>query len=654
MHFKSLVLAFLLLPMATWLWAQMTPNAPVRDFRMPRFSEDGFTQWVLTGGTGIYDSEEQVRVEAMALRVYSGDARLAKELSMESPAATLRILENRAFSDTSIRIEGENFEISGVGWTWDGTNKLIEVLSEVEVKFEQGFNAALSGKPQKGGMTTNIRSDRLLLETTKEAYFFTFTDRVRVASGTMTLQSEFLYSEADAPEGRGVDGSDTGLGKLNAIRKLEAKREVIIQDEGRIVRSQVAEFFPREQKAVLSGGAEIELESAYLSGDRIESVDGLLTLTGSPTNGRSQMILYETGGLGIGGDAAMASETIALADSIVLKEMVDTNQFDFSGSVEVLSGSIQLESDNLVILTRKAAQEAANTGSGKGVELGAVKTMVAEGVVKVRKLDQIATAERVEFFPSEQRALLTGSPRISSQEAVVDGQRMDLVVNGAEIFGSESEPLVVSLPAIPNLGFDPNSELESDPVEVTPEPSLKVGPEPSPEVATLTSPEASEGATDGVEATAETVSEPVEIVDRKTVIRSEYLKMTEMNAGSLFEFKGSVEVLATNLIANCERMEVFTKDGSDPEGVTGLDRIVAYDSIRVEQLGRVAKADKLTILPEEGKLLLEGSAEVADGRGTVTGEKLTLFRGERRALIEGGQDGKRAKITLPSFPQSTE
>ena len=51
----------------------MTPNAPIQNFRLPRFADNGYTQWVLQGAQGIYDSEEQVRVEGMAMRVYTGD-----------------------------------------------------------------------------------------------------------------------------------------------------------------------------------------------------------------------------------------------------------------------------------------------------------------------------------------------------------------------------------------------------------------------------------------------------------------------------------------------------------------------------------------------------------------------------------------------------
>ena len=153
----------------------MTPSAPVQNFRLPRFGENGYTQWVLQGGKGIYDSAEQIRIEEMALRVYSGDERMALEMTMDSPEATLLTTENRAVSDGPIEIVGANFKVSGVGWTWNGVTKEIEVKFDVVVEFTQGMaGCSLVRSSQRGAAVeqTEIHSRSLLLQTTAEAYRF--------------------------------------------------------------------------------------------------------------------------------------------------------------------------------------------------------------------------------------------------------------------------------------------------------------------------------------------------------------------------------------------------------------------------------------------------------------------------------------------------
>ena len=106
MRNSQFLVIFILTSVITTLFGQMTPNAPVKNFRLPRFGANGFTDWVLQGARGLYDGEEQVRVEGMSMRVYSGDQRMALELSMDSPWATLRLEENHAYSDDTIEIIG--------------------------------------------------------------------------------------------------------------------------------------------------------------------------------------------------------------------------------------------------------------------------------------------------------------------------------------------------------------------------------------------------------------------------------------------------------------------------------------------------------------------------------------------------------------------
>jgi hypothetical protein len=199
------------------LKAQMTPSAPVQNFSLPHFGENGYTQWVLQGGKGIYDSAEQIRIEEMALRVYSGDERMALEMTMDSPEATLLTAENRAVSDGPIEIVGGNFKVSGVGWTWNGLTKEIEVKFDVVVEFTQGMAGMLTGAVAPEGTAierTEIHSRSLLLHTTAEAYRFTFTDSVHAVSGEMDLKSEVLVAVADAPKGKKGDRSTVAGGHL--------------------------------------------------------------------------------------------------------------------------------------------------------------------------------------------------------------------------------------------------------------------------------------------------------------------------------------------------------------------------------------------------------------------------------------------------------
>ncbi len=612
----------------------MTPNAPVKNFKLPRLADNGYTQWVLMGGQGIYDGPEQVRIEEMGLRVYTGDERMALEMSMDSPEATVRLQENKAFSESVIEIEGANFKISGVGWTWNGETKEIEVLYDTVVEFTQDISDSLAGELAPIGddetPRTTILSERLKLKTTEKEYLFEFYNRVRVASGEMTLSSNALVVNVDAPKGREEGAPKVQTDQIEAVSLITAQDQVVINQAGRIVRAGEAIFLPREKKVNLSGTPEIEASGVYLTGNTIRSEEGKIVVEGSADTGRAQMILTETGGLGIQGGTALSEETIVLSDSIVMEEMEKENQFTFAGSTEVMSGAVQMQAGSMRIFANKET-EASNKAETKeeaaeedddSLKVGDVREMIADGGVRIEQSGQVATSSIVTFYPAEERAVLEGEPKVTNGEAIVTGEKMELKPGLAIIRGSDAQQVNVILPEMPDMGYEAFTG-----------------------VATASSPK------------------PVEKKEkpqaRDTIVRSNLLRMIEEPKQTVFRFTENVTVAATNLDASCQRLDVVamekkTKDAKSGETKDRLEvqRIEAIDSVEVKQDGRVATAQKAFILPEEGKVILEGNAVVNDEQGKVSGHRMTLLQGKRRAIVEGGgPDGERAKITLPALPK---
>ncbi|MGZ0655568.1 LptA/OstA family protein [Coraliomargarita sp. W4R72] len=621
MRLSRFLSIYLLVCLAVPLLGQMTPNAPIKNFRLPRFGDNGYTQWVLQGAQGIYDSDEQVRVKGMAMRVYTGDERMAVELSMDSPEATLRLHENRAQSDSAIEIVGANFKISGIGWEWSGETKEIVVKQDTIVTFTQGIAGAFvdTGETAPGvASETEIHSDRLVLRTTEEEYYFEFTGSVRAVSDQMDLSSEILIALADAPEGRESSAAaKVAPGQLDSIRQIIARDQVVIVQSGKTVKADEAEFFPREQLANLSGSASVITKGAFLSGETIRSQTGEIVIEGSASTGRAQMILTEAGGLGIQGAQALTSETIVLADVITMREQATENHFLFSGEVEVMSGAVQMQSARMTIAAHKSQQAKGKAEEGDpDFKVGEVKQIVADGGVRIEQSGQVATGEAVTFYPADERAVLTGNPKVTNSEAVVTGQIMELMPQLAVIRGDANAPVVVRLPEMPDLGYDtftPTSELTSK----------------SEEQAKM----------------------------EETVVTSQLLRMVEEPTRTVFRFTEDVQVTATNLDTTCDRLDVIAREqsnvGANSKAALEVERIEAYDNVVIKQAGRTATANKAIILPKEGQVVLEGQTVVEDDRGRVAGHRMTLLQGQRRAIVEGGgPDGERARITLPAMPGS--
>jgi len=620
MSFSRFLTVSLIFCVTASLYSQIKPIAPIKNFRLPRFGDNGYTQWMLQGELGIYEKDEQLSVKKMAMRIYSGDQRMALELSIDSPEGTLRLKENRAYSEGPIEIAGANFKISGIGWEWSGDTKEIIVKQGTVVKFTQGIAGAFVdiGETKIDGdlSETEIRSDRLVLRTTEHEYYFEFTGSVHAISDQMDLTSETLIALADAPEGRESGGAKLAPSELDSISQIIARDDVTISQSGKTIKADEAEFFPREQLANLFGKASVAKKGAYLSGETIRSQSGEIEIAGTEAAGRAQMILTETGGLGILGASALSSDTIVLANTIIMREQPTENHFLFKGSVDVMSGALQMQSVRMTIISNKVEQPKTRKDEDSDFKVGEVKNIVADGGVRIEQSGQVATSEQVTFYPAAECAVLTGDPKVTNGEAIITGKIMELKPKLAIISGEADDPVVVRLPEMPDLGY----------VAFTPTSATALMP------------------------TAQTETEA-------TIVTSQLLRMIEEPKQTLFQFTEDVQVTATNLDATCDRLDVIAVDqvnaAPDAKLALELQRIEAHNNVVIKQAGRTATAMKASILPKEGKLVLEGKAVVNDERGRAAGHRMTLYKGQRRAIVEGGgPEGERARITLPAMSGS--
>jgi lipopolysaccharide export system protein LptA len=137
-----------------------------------------------------------------------------------------------------------------------------------------------------------------------------------------------------------------------------------------------------------------------------------------------------------------------------------------------------------------------------------------------------------------------------------------------------------------------------------------------------------------------------------TVIKSDSAEMVSTDTDTTFTFRHNVEVTGTNLKITCDELVVVANRTGDPKATIGkqdkLRSLVATGHVRILQNDREATCEKAEVLPGDDKAILSGNLVVRalDNSFVQTGERGTLYRGERRAVIEGGP-GHRPTITLP-------
>lgn len=125
------------------LTAQMIPNAPVENFRLPMFNDEGFRAWELRGSKGTYLEGDKVSLDEIMIRLYTGDASNGIKTEITSPDATVLIDENKAVGTNGILIQGGNFRITGQNWTWQGDDHRVVIEENVVVTFFEGIGDIL-------------------------------------------------------------------------------------------------------------------------------------------------------------------------------------------------------------------------------------------------------------------------------------------------------------------------------------------------------------------------------------------------------------------------------------------------------------------------------------------------------------------------------
>lgn len=147
-----------------------------------------------------------------------------------------------------------------------------------------------------------------------------------------------------------------------------------------------------------------------------------------------------------------------------------------------------------------------------------------------------------------------------------------------------------------------------------------------------------------------------------TVVTSDRAEVRTLEERTLFTLTGNVRVSGNNLTVFCDRLEVISlrdesEDGDDvtegeddgPVSPGQIEEILATGNVRILQKGREAASGRAEVYPREGKIVLTESPVIRDEQGTVAGEIITFYRGEKRAVVEGGASGP-ARITLPTLP----
>lgn len=122
---------------------RIEPDAPVMDFTLPLFGDEGYKTWEITGHEGRYQGKDRILVLLMTIKIFSGNADMLLQTIIASPDANINLKEKTATGDSVLRVRGHNYRVSGRGWTWYGQENRIVVHHDAKVEFNQDIGIQL-------------------------------------------------------------------------------------------------------------------------------------------------------------------------------------------------------------------------------------------------------------------------------------------------------------------------------------------------------------------------------------------------------------------------------------------------------------------------------------------------------------------------------
>jgi lipopolysaccharide export system protein LptA len=138
----------------------------------------------------------------------------------------------------------------------------------------------------------------------------------------------------------------------------------------------------------------------------------------------------------------------------------------------------------------------------------------------------------------------------------------------------------------------------------------------------------------------------------ETTVSSVSAESVSTDAETTTVFHDEVVAVGNDLILNCDYLKVIATRVGDKTATLGkygrFKYMLATGNVRIVQGDRVATCGRAEVFPGEDRIVLTENPKVqiqSEGY-TVTGPRMVLYRGQRRAVIEGNP-GERTKITLP-------
>lgn len=433
-------------------------KAPVNDFSLPMFGPDGYKTWDLSGKQGRYVNQNQIDIDGLKLRLFSGDEKGRVEVVIESPKAEVDPKAGKASGPDFLYVNGPGYSVTGRDWFWNEKTKYLEIKKDVQVTFASGG---------EGSAPIVINSQRLTIETQADSYYFKFQGKVRVLNGGAEMQTP----ELEAWSSR-AGAKTPQAGKLRSMRRILADQGVVVVQEGRRLTAQQAEM-PEEsggREIVLTGKPELRdvRSDAILRGGEVRMYRDEQSVKVFPEKpaGEGGRVFASLPPSEKSGDRRME---ITGARMEMHTAADGARELSFYEKVFVNDPGILVNCDTLTAHLPRGKEPSALTL--KDDRSGSVDWISAKGNVLVEQQSRRTHAQEARIYPQKGEAVLTGKPLVadSVSGAVMEGDKIVLMKEKGKVlvFGSPKEPSRVMLAPLQDASEKAPTYIYSDSFQLT-------------------------------------------------------------------------------------------------------------------------------------------------------------------------------------------
>lgn len=579
----------------TFLCGEIQISESVTQFRYPKFSDNGFIEWVLEGNSGNY-KQSDISIEGLKLRIYSGD-QLARSLSNITGDNCIFNSDTQiASSDNSILINGSGFNLSGNKWTYNLSKEIISLNSDAFVSFSQNIDSIFLGIEQGGETTITSNQMQLIIEPNR--YLFSFEGDCTLSSESFILKTDLLEIELLNSSNKISFSMPTG--ELSGMKSIKGEGDVQFIGMGQYIQSNIFVIKPPENSAIFEGNALIQYNQIALKGDSIDLKQNQVEILSFNNNLSS----FSNSNFDTVNSSMDLSSTFIQSSKITLLKHQDAYEYIFNQNVFFVSDLYRINADRLFLKTK----EILNHNSSKILQ--DITLTEANGNVMVKNQDYLISGQYLKFLPLENQLELSDEVTYVSDFAKLKSERL-FIENDILLASSSDKLLEVVLPNTPDLNFEFN------------------------ETSNLTELGTS----------------------KDTIIRANDLKINIQELIYDCVFKGTVKLVRNDfsLLSDLLTMKWILVDRGMTENTEyKMDTMIADGSVKMEQMNYYASANHAEILPDEKMFHLLGNAHFEDINGSIWGERIEFDRKLKQTKVIGSENGGRARIQFDLFETEEE